>query len=261
MKQNWKDEILSFKTQGINPRNSVVAWGKCACGCGESTNVSKLTNRNSSRIRGEQVYYIAGHNRRSTDNEAKPYGYGKWQVECPTCHEKRFIKAHRYTNGKTRGEENDCQPCRAEKLSTKIFFACPGCGKARKLSPMDIEQRLSPYCRKCCRTKGKSKNKNGIHVSVTSRGYVMVIGYKDHPLANKARQIPEHWFVFYNESGIDKDSVVWFKKNGFTIHHKNAIRDDNRIQNLELRAPGNHGQGWTIDEMKKVVALYEKQHE
>ena len=191
------------------------------------------------------------------NDKIKLHGYGSWEVKCVFCHEKRFIKAHKYKDGRVRGENSGCHPCRAKRLSKEVLVTCPGCGYSRYIKAWDIKYRITSYCVKCCKRKGKPKIKNGVHINITSRGYAMVVGVGDHPLANKSRQVREHWYVFYNESDIDKNHIIWFNKNKFTLHHKNGIRDDNRIENLELMAPGRHGIGWTIDEMRRIVKMYD----
>jgi len=65
--------------------------------------------------------------------------------------------------------------------------------------------------------------------------------YAGHPLANKSGVVYGHWKTMwdaYNEA----DWLLAAKKNGATIHHVNGIRDDNRIENLQLRQ-GKHGRG------------------
>lgn len=187
------------------------------------------------------------------------YGYGLWEVICPQCGEKRFLRSHKYKNGQVRGSENICHPCRAKNLQKRVSVKCPSCGDIRVLRLADSKQRLSNYCIKCFKSHSSPKYKKGRHVNITSRGYVVVLGMKNHPLANKAQQVLEHWIVFYEQHSMGKESVLWFKNRGFTIHHKNGKRDDNNLYNLELRAPGNHPHGWTIDEMREVIRHYDNQ--
>jgi HNH endonuclease len=57
-------------------------------------------------------------------------------------------------------------------------------------------------------------------------GYV-VLHKKGHPNAKKYGRICEHTFIMAEQLGRPL-------KKGETVHHKNGIKDDNRIENLEL---------------------------
>ncbi len=127
------------------------------------------------------------------------------------------------------------------------------------MKPGDASQRLSKYCRKCCKIKKQHIVRGKRHVNITSRGYSLVIGMKGHPLANKSGQIYEHWLILYEQHQMGGDQVVWFKKNRFTVHHKNGVRADNRLENLEFMAPGKHGCGWSVEEMREVIRRHDLQ--
>jgi predicted RNA-binding Zn-ribbon protein involved in translation (DUF1610 family) len=189
-------------------------------------------------------------------NEASA-GYGEWAVTCPQCGKVRTLRAHKYKDGTVRGADNTCHACRGLNLQKRVSVTCPACGVVRVLSLADSKERLSGYCFRCVKRHSKPKLKGGRHLSLTSRGYVMVVGMKRHPLANRSRQVPEHWFTMYEQHPMGPNMVRWFKAQGFTVHHKNGVRDDNRLDNLELRAPGRHGCGWSIDEMRDIVKRYD----
>lgn len=76
---------------------------------------------------------------------------------------------------------------------------------------------------------GRSKN---------DQGYITVYVDPDDPLApmrNGDSRVMEHRVVMARHLGRPLASYE-------TVHHKNAVRDDNRIENLQLRV-GHHGQG------------------
>lgn len=96
--------------------------------------------------------------------------------------------------------------------------SCPDCGKDK--------WKKSARCNSCNRAltgPASSKWKGG---RVESNGYVRV--YKpDHPRAHSGRYIGEHTLVM--EAHIGRYLIE-----GETTHHKNGVRSDNRLENLEL---------------------------
>lgn len=63
------------------------------------------------------------------------------------------------------------------------------------------------------------------------KGYIRI--YKpSHPLANADGHVLEHRMVLY-DAGVDIPP-------GSNVHHKNGIKDDNRLENLEVLAKSEH---------------------
>lgn len=67
-----------------------------------------------------------------------------------------------------------------------------------------------------------------------------MFSHRGHPNAGKKGEMFEHTFVMsqYLGRGLHKHE---------TIHHKNGIRHDNRLENLELRS-SHHGPGQRVED-------------
>lgn len=88
---------------------------------------------------------------------------------------------------------------------------------------------------------GRRKNKNGYIDVLVSPG--------------SDRYVPEHRMIMEQHLGrpLFPDE---------TVHHRNGLRDDNRLENLELKA-SSHGKGQTIPDLiawaKEILTRYEQQ--
>jgi len=85
-----------------------------------------------------------------------------------------------------------------------------------------------------------------------SDGYIVVY-CPEHPFANKHRHVKEHRLIM--EEYLCAHLLPFVD-----VHHKNHIRDDNRIQNLELLSHRKHASlsnpkkdktGWTCSECSR----------
>jgi hypothetical protein len=88
-------------------------------------------------------------------------------------------------------------------------------------------KRTHSECRsgeKCCAWKGGKK--------IDSKGHVLILK-KGYPGAGSNGYIMEHRYVMEQFLGrqLKKCEIV---------HHKNGIKDDNRIENLEIMTNGEH---------------------
>lgn len=111
-----------------------------------------------------------------------------------------------------------------------IWHACEGCGKERWVQ-LKMGKPIFTLCRKCCqphRTGEQSQNWKG-GVRIHSQGYRLVYVDKTNPFYPMAtiKYVPEHRLIMAKHLGRCLQS--WE-----IVHHKNHIKTDNRIENLEL---------------------------
>jgi hypothetical protein len=172
----------------------------------------------------------------------------------------------RHGNGK-RYRKSPCKRCRKPLKRPPVIhqvgdrFKCwtvdgPGdrastwvcrcdCGQRRVWGSRSLANGYIPFscgCTKPVRIGARGPKsprwKGGRRVS--SDGYV-VLQQPHHPNANKAGSVFEHVVVMSSHIGRPLRA-------GETVHHRNGIRSDNRIENLELWAK-NHGPGQRVEDL------------
>lgn len=151
-----------------------------------------------------------------------------------------------------------------EKSQKFIWVACKNCGLER-WNLIVRGKPVSELCRVCNAkarqylTKGKSGNPNWKSKVgqryFTQRGYIIQKLDKDdffYPMADARGWIREHRLIMARTLG--RNLHPWE-----IIHHKNRIKDDNRIENLQLASDDGHRA--TINLQNKIKILEAKLNE
>lgn len=125
----------------------------------------------------------------------------------------------------------------ASKRDKFIYVACVDCGKKRWVLLHGGRPR-SIRCHKCGNKLNRGVNshrwKGGRQV--TEQGYILVRVYPEdffYPMANSEGYVAEHRLIMAKSLG--RCLQPWE-----LVHHKNGVKDDNRIENLKLTTVGSH---------------------
>jgi len=149
----------------------------------------------------------------------------------------------------------------SEKNSLFKWIGCKICGKLswRRVRRGEVEY---PICGSCMakrrarrEERGGSKHWNWKGGKTKSDGYPLVkVSPNDffYSMANNLNYIPEHRLVMAKHLGRCLHS--WE-----IVHHKNHIRDDNRIENLQLVSDDRHKQITILEEKIKHQSIIIKE--
>ncbi len=138
----------------------------------------------------------------------------------------------------------------SDKNGNTFWFCRCDCGTEKTVSSDSLRRRQSKSCgclqrelmsKKSKERRGpKSNNWKGGR-TISSTGYVLV-RQPNHPNADGAGYVLEHRLAMETKLGRHLIS-------GEIIHHKNGIRNDNRIGNLELCVKSNHFKGQRVEDL------------
>ncbi len=133
-----------------------------------------------------------------------------------------------------------------------IWAACIKCGKQRWVKINRDGNPKSRYCKNCVlkdAVKPKGEQSANWHGGKVKNGpYFMVIIYPDNPFFVMARKANSHpkWHTYY----VEEHRLIMAKHLGRCltsdeiVHHKNGVKDDNRIENLYLTERSKHKLGF-----------------
>lgn len=110
-----------------------------------------------------------------------------------------------------------------------IWSACVDCGKERWVQLLKGNP-VSLRCKKCGESQKGEEHPNWKGGRKQSNGYILIwieSTSSYYSMCNSHNYIPEHRLVMAKHLGRYLES--WE-----IVHHKNGIRDDNRMENLEL---------------------------
>ena len=164
-----------------------------------------------------------------------------------TCSRKcgALLRWHRQLGDKPRRRQKAAQKTQRVKLKP---WPCQICGKM--VDPYMGKQRVPRKGKGCCRSHSTKiamlegcwhtpnppnswgpSNTNWKGGRKKQGGYIYVLAPPDHPTrgrkTGRRRYIAEHRLIM--EQHLGRHLEDWEK-----VHHKNAIRDDNRIENLQI---------------------------
>lgn len=179
----------------------------------------------------------------------------KEEKKCKWCDKKFYAlemcKWHydAYLKRKKRGSELDFNKQPLGSRKPKKNRKCSRCDEPHRANGLCAHHNKILWERK---RRGLSLNLDFKYMKSQGEGHINKDGYKlitvkGHPNSYRQKNgksqgvIPEHVYVMSQH--LDRPL-----KKGETVHHKNGVRDDNRIENLELWHRKKHPSGQKVED-------------
>ena len=156
--------------------------------------------------------------------------------EKPTWITKRLAKRKRYCS----------KPCQwKSRRKEKVVVPCCFCGKNVSKYKSRINESKKHFCSRDCVRNYVTKNRSPLW---SGGSYVSKSGYRYVRLGYRGPQFLEHRLVMERHLGRELQNFEH-------VHHKNGIRSDNSIENLELWAKLSQPYGQRVDDLLAFVVM------
>ena len=124
-----------------------------------------------------------------------------------------------------------------DEVFTNGQQVCPLCGSSKNLI-FYPGAKFYGYCRRCMYKSRNGTKYNDLVKKIDSDGYIRLFGKATRSMPTYSHQsgmgVYEHHQVWYEHTGHVVDTSIE------AIHHRNGIKTDNRIENLELVTHHEH---------------------
>ena len=146
------------------------------------------------------------------------------------------------------------------RIKTGENINCKVCNKLFYLSLNRLKKGWAIYCSQECKKKSGFYRDNFMSSKnprwhggrgINNKGYVWVLE-RSHPNASTIGQVLEHRIIMEKHLGRYLESFE-------NVHHKNGIKTDNRLENLELwvtKQPKGQKPDDLVKWAKEVLKLY-----